>query len=237
MKKSNQCQRKCRGFTLIEILLSVTIVAFLAGSLYAVFAAGFKLDHRSRVSFDDLDANRLLSEQLYKDFARAVFYDFRGSFPEKKSFSYNGTEFIFLIEENDQLQWIRYSLAVAPRGQIKETRLGTVTNHNVAVSNVTSTQKSLLTLVRDENDFTHFFNLTDVPQKRTVLNSRVSADSLKFFFVTGLAGSRKLEWGSIWDKNFLPSAVRMSVSVVSEAGISQNLTEDFVLPSGGRDES
>ncbi len=237
MKKSNQQQEKRGGFTLIEVLLTVTIVAFLAGSLYATFAAGLKLDRRAKQSFVDLDENRLLVEQLYKDFGRIVSYDFRGSLPDRKSFSFDGKELIFLVEKDGELQWVRYTLAAVAKGEVKETRLGIVSKRNVAVSNITNTQASLLTLVRDENDFAHFFNSADAPQKRTVLSRRVSADSLKVFFVPVLLGQPKIEWESSWDKSFLPSAVRVSVSIVSESATSQKFTRDFVLPAGGRDES
>ncbi len=225
-----------RGFTLVEILLTVMIVAFLGGSLYAVFAAGLKLDHRAKQSFIDLDENRLLAEQFYKDFGRAVFYDFRGSFPDRKSFSFNGKEFIFLIEDEDQLKWVRYLLVVPSKGQIKQTRLGVVSKRNVAVSNLTSTQASLLNLVRDENDFAHFFTAADEPQKREVLSRRVSEEGMRIFCSPSFAGAQKIDWESSWDKNFLPAAVRVSLSLKAQSGFEKKLVRDYVLPAGGRDE-
>lgn len=225
-----------QGFTLVEILLTVMIVAFLGGSLYAVFAAGLKLDHRAKQSFIDLDENRLLSEQFYKDLGRVVFYDFRGSVPDRKSFSFNGKEFIFLIEDKDQLKWVRYLLVVPAKGQIKQTRLGVVSKRNVAVSNLTSTQASLLDLVRDENDFAHFFTATDEPQKREVLSRRVPEDGMRIFCSPSFTGAQKIDWESSWDKNFLPAAVRVSLSLKAQSGLEKKLVRDYLLPSGGRDE-
>ncbi len=236
MKRNNWILKNRDGFTLVEILLTVSIVAFLGGSLYATFAAGLKLERRAKESFSDLAESRLLFEQLYKDLGRTVMYDFRGSYPDRKSFAFAGEKLIFLIEDQGQLKWVRYRLAIATEGKIKETRLGIKTKRNVAVSNLTSTEESLLTLVREENDFVHFFDLTDTPQKTDVLSARVLSDGWKVSCAPSLGTMPKIEWESNWEKNFLPAAVRVSVSIKSRSSIAQKLTRDFILPSGGRDE-
>lgn len=236
MKRSSVPLKNRGGFTLIEILLTAMIVAFLAGSLYATFTAGFKLDSRAKKSFLGLDQQRLFFEQLNKDFGRAVCYDFRGSLADRKSFSSNGKELIFLIEDHEELKWIRYALVVAEKTHIKETKLGVVTKVNVAVSNVTATSSNVFNLVRDENDFNHFFDSDTLPQKRDVLLKNVFEDGCKVFFSEIFSGQPNIEWQSNWDKDFLPYAVRIKISMVSDSAVKKTFSRYFILPSGGRDE-
>ncbi len=236
MKKNEPVFVNGQGFTLIEMLLSVMIIAFLAGSLYATFAAGLKIESRTKQSFQDIDEERLILEQLYKDLGRAAAYDFRGSFPDRKSFTFKTLELVFLIDDNHELKWVRYMLVPLEQGHVKETRLGVTSTRNVAVTNVTSAESRVMTLVRDENDFVHFFDMTDVPQRREVLSRRLIEKGWEVLVAASIATQPKMEWKPEWQEVFLPAAIRVNVSTQSRAGSVRKWTRDFILPSGGRDE-
>lgn len=225
-----------RGFTFVEVLLTVMIVATMAASLYGVFAAGMKLQRRARQSFSDLDAKRIIGEQLLKDLGRAVFYDFRGSLPDRKCFNGESGQLIFLIEDKDGLFWVRYLLASPESGRVQETRLGEVSDHNIAVTMTTSRQSAELDFVRDKNDFVHYFSDSTPAQKRESLGPRVAEQGLQFFYKASLTGDSQKEWVTSWQEAFLPAAVRVSVQLKNENGTINTISRDVLLPAGGHDE-
>ncbi|MCB9757583.1 MAG: prepilin-type N-terminal cleavage/methylation domain-containing protein [Candidatus Omnitrophica bacterium] len=226
-----------QGFTLIEVLISVMIIAFMAGSLYATFAAGLKLERRARQSFQDIGETRLIIEQLTRDFGRVVYYDFTGSFADKKSFAVDETHLTFVIDDAGQLRWIRYSLVREDFGKVKTTQLGITSSRNVAVSTVSSTEDHLLTLVREENDFSPALSLTDDFQEREVLTKRVVDKGWNLSFASTLESQPKMEWQTDWANDYMPAAVRMSLSIQSASGEIKKIVRDFILPAGGRRES
>lgn len=236
MKRISRFKKNYQGFTFIEILIAVSIVAFLGASLYATFAAGLKLDRRAKQSFADLAQMRLILDQLDKDFGRIVNYDFRGSYPDQKSFFFDKEKLVFLIEQDGKLKWVRYRLAALDKGEIKQTRLGVVTKRNISVTNLTSSQASLRRLVREEHDFFDFLGSRDVPQTTVLLSQRVSEDGWKIQCAPSLVAMPKIEWNSAWDKSFLPAAVKISFSFNYQGLRIKNLTRDFIIPFGGQDE-
>ncbi|MCB9771464.1 MAG: prepilin-type N-terminal cleavage/methylation domain-containing protein [Candidatus Omnitrophica bacterium] len=225
-----------QGFTLIEILLAVMIVVLLAGSLYATFAAGFKLDRYSKQVFRDLDENRTIMEQLHRDFGRAVSYDFRGSFPDKKTFFTDDTTLLFFIDNGKQIRWVRYHLLVPEKDKIIETRLGTVSKRNETVSMFSSTESGLRTLVRDEGDFLSFFDQNVKPDRSEVLSRRMTEKGFVVSCARTIEGQPAIEWRVGWNEDFLPAAVRVNVSFETQEGLIKDFKRDFILPAGGHDE-
>lgn len=237
MKIHNSLFVNRRGFTLIEVLLAVMIIVSIAGSLYVTFAAGLKLERRVHQSFQDVGESRLIMEQLYRDLARVVDYDFSGSFPEQKSFEAGQTYFSFVIDDQGKLKWIRYAVIVPDAGQIQTTRLGISSARNVAISTVSSTDIRLLALIRQESDFIPSSALADYFEQRAVLTNRVVEGGWKVSFALTLKNQPKIEWTTSWEHDFVPAAVRVSLSVRSENGQVKEFVRDFVLPTGGRHES
>ena len=236
--KRNKLFCVCRGFTLIEILLTVMIVALIGGSLYAVFAAGFKLDHRIKQSFIDLDESRFIIEQMERDLGRAVFYDFRGSFPEQKAFLDNGVALIFIIDDGRQLRWVRYHVGLEQKGKVESTQLGVTTSRNVAASNINTTEKSLQALVRDEGDLSGLFIPDQEPQpdKSEVLTHRIADKGWDLSYAPAVTAQAKVEWRSDWKEDYLPGAVRLNFALQNEKGQIERFVRDFLLPAGGRSE-
>jgi prepilin-type N-terminal cleavage/methylation domain-containing protein len=237
MKISKLLSSDQQGFTLIEILLAVMIIAFMAGSLFATFAAGLKLERRAQQSFQDLGERRLIIEQLTRDLGRVVYYDFTGSFADKKSFVVDETHLTFVIDDAGQLKWVRYSLDTEDAGKVKTTQLGITSSRNVAVSTVSSTEVRLLTLAREENTFVPSFVLTDPFERKEILTARVAGRGWQFSFAGTLVSQPKIEWQTDWEHDYLPAAVRMSLSIKSANGEVKKIVRDFVLPAGGRRES
>lgn len=237
MKMSKILFADQRGFTLVEILLAVMIIAFMAGSLFATFAAGLKLERRAQQSFQDIGERRLIIEQLTRDLGRIVYYDFSGSFSDKKSFTVDATHFAFVIDDEGQLKWVRYSLVAEDAGKVKTIQLGITSKRNVAVSTVSSTDVRLLTLVREENDFDPSFVLTDSFEQKEMLTARVADQGWQFSFASTLESQTKIEWQTNWENDYLPAAVRVNISIKSASGEIKKIVRDFVLPAGGRRES
>lgn len=239
----------CRGFTLIEVLLATLIVAFIGVSLYATFVAGIKLDDRIKKEFVDLDESRIISEQLARDLGRAVSYDFRGSFVDKKSFFDNGNGLIFVIDDNGRLRWVRYSVVADQGGQVRSTQIGGTSKKNVAVANSFTTAASLKTLVRDEGGFVQLFaSVSDpasseketsdlIPEKREVLTSRIANEGWKILYAPSFTAQGKIEWRSDWKEDFLPAAVRLNFSLSPQGQGKKEEPKDFkrdyILPAGG----
>lgn len=236
MNKRDMARFNRQGFTLVEILLAVMIVVMLAGSLYATFAAGLKLDHRSKQVFRDLDESRTIMEQLYRDFGRTVSYDFRGSFPDKKTFFADNTTLLFFIDNGEQMRWVRYQLLVPEKGKIAETRLGTVSKRNETVTLFSSIESGLRTLVRDEGDFLSFFDQNVKPDRSEVLSRRMTEKGFVVSCARTIEGQPAMEWSVGWNEDFLPAAVRVQVSFKTQEGLIKDFTRDFLLPAGGHDE-
>jgi len=236
MKKNDPARH---GFTLIEVLLAAMIVAMMGGTLYATFAAGFKLDHRIKQTFLDLDDSRIIIEQLHRDLGRAVNYDFRGSLPEQKAFFDNDEALIFVIDDGQQLRWVRYQIVADQKGQVNSTQLGSTTAKNIAVSNISTKERTLLTLVRDEGDFSQLLLIEQVlaPDKSEVLTKRIADKGWENFYAPTVTSQAKTEWRKEWKENYLPGAFRVSFSLQNEKGQIKKITSDFLLPAGGRDET
>jgi prepilin-type N-terminal cleavage/methylation domain-containing protein len=227
-----------RGFTLIEVLLTVMIVALIGGSLYATFAAGFKLDHRIKESFADLDESRIVSEELRRDLGRVVSYDFSGSFPEQKAFVDNDEEFLFVIDDGRQLRWVRYRLVDEQKGEVHSTELGTTSKKNIAVTEIVTTEETLQMLAREEGDFVQLFDPAKaiVPDKSEILTKRIADQGWKILYAPSVTPQAKTEWRSGWKEDLLPAAVRVNLTLQNEKGQIKKIVSDFLLPAGGHNE-
>jgi prepilin-type N-terminal cleavage/methylation domain-containing protein len=115
-----------KGFTLLEIMIAVTLVALMAAGIWAVFRTGISAWSRGTASIDTSQSHRIIQDLLRKQVASA----FPATAPVDPTFQnvtypiFKGTEtdfqFVSLdslyFQESPGLTWVRYQLSQASEG-------------------------------------------------------------------------------------------------------------------------
>ena len=231
-----------RGFTLIEILLALSLISILAGSLYATYAAGIQIHKRaqkietwSRAAFWSFDAMALDLENMlpYRD------PDAPAETPDD-FFEGTSSGLKLLRASEAGFKEVRYFLKDPDYGTVHKVIVGRRATASHVPVHVLRTEENLRVqlLVREERAFPSEDGQTDVPlgEGLEILNRYVLKDSLKFFFaeVTRGSGQDDVHWETAWKKTAFPSLVRVEMTLVNPQSPEEtvDLQKDIFIPSG-----
>ena len=171
-----------KAFTLVELLLALSLAAVVMAALYSIFFAGSKLFQRAspqnQVSFK---AYRIL-EDLSRELEGAVSYDTSQSYPQMKIFSCEDNTIQFLNPTDEGLKVVRYFLENVSQAGWSGTKIGQTYKKNVKTEvNSIKADFTKENLVREEESLVEFLNADGKPEgKRKILNKSVRQGSLKF---------------------------------------------------------
>lgn len=219
------------GFTLVEVLLAVVIFSVVGLSLYGSFAAGTRLNRKLESTLRlQRDAVWTL-ERIARDMENMVDYDFRNSYPELKSFSVEPGSVAFLVPSEQGLKAVRYQLQRSKNGEIRETRIGSMTRENVAVTEQKTIDRRENVMVREEQDFFSFVSKGFEGAAAEVLLKPLVDDSFKISFLQSQGQEQSEgEWSETWERG-IPRGARILLTI-DDGNAEKTFQRVVLVPQG-----
>jgi prepilin-type N-terminal cleavage/methylation domain-containing protein len=222
------------GFSLIELLLGVSLFSVVALSAYGTFFAGVKLSRYAREADTSSREIRWAFDLISRELENAVFYDFSGSYPQRSAFEGRGDQITFILAEGNGLKAVSYYLAAPEDGAIHKI---IVTERHARNRDVTIRNKQFDRahyLVRKEMDFVDYLDETStVSPSVEIITARVKESGLRFSY--GYAGEDGLIWKDAWQGGgSIPQAVRVEMDALPAAEQQSPLKvlRDIFIPHG-----
>lgn len=234
MKKMPTCNR---AFTLIELLLAISMFSIISLSLYVTFSNGLNLDREAKQVEDVYRESGWVLNTLEHDLQNMVpFYP-----PEREReriHSFEGTKekCAFFLESNDGLKQVIYYLKEPDFDHIHKVIVGKVTIPREIVVSSEETRKTKF-LVREERDFPFVENEQDenFPGEIEILSRFVEEDTFLFAYaqVEDTSEDDGLVWQDKWEERYPPAALRIQMKL--GAGAEEMLpliSRDILIPLG-----
>ena len=223
-----------RGFTLIEVLLALSLLSIVAVCLFSLFMSGIKLSQRFQKQGNTYRDFRWPFDVIEKDLMNVTAYEFRSSYPDLSSLTGEKDALTFLIPTDEGLKAVRYYLEVPSRGRVHKVIIGETYTKNVDIVNKTEKESAVYSLIREEKDFVDYVNDSKHAKvnKKTVADN-IKEDGLKLSYASFDVQNKKLSWNDTWHLASLPSAVRieMDIAAASAPEGKVSLRKDVVIPS------
>ncbi|MDD5670591.1 MAG: prepilin-type N-terminal cleavage/methylation domain-containing protein [Candidatus Omnitrophica bacterium] len=194
-----------RGFTLVEFLIVVTIIGFLAGVIYITLARGLELWHRANQERPELNVE-IFFEKITQDIRNAFIYEekpFEGAKREMKFYS------------------------VSPLRNIKKGKVMETLSQPAKIRY--AFDSSAKTIKREICGYPHIlYDDLDPPETKIVLDN-VLGCAISYYEPS----KRKTVgvWHSQWLKDYLPQAIKISVDV--QGYDKKKMTKIIPVPAGG----
>lgn len=206
-------KRKGRGFTLVELLLALTIFAIVAATVYNTFASGLKLQERSSGRHKIYQEARWAMSVMARDLEQLIQYDFSRSYPELKSFVGSSDKWQGIVPSAQGLTLVRYHLQELPQGSVYQTIVGEKYSGNktVVVSLREEAQRPQM-LIREESPLVDYFRgvSASAESQSDVLCAHIKEGSLKFYYPYAAdEEAARIEWKQEWPSDSIPQAVRV----------------------------
>ncbi len=225
------------GFTLIEILLGLTIFSIIAASLYGTFSSGIQLSRRSD------DTNRiyreamLIFDRLSSDLQNMQYYSFDNSYPQLAAFSGESDKITLIIATDKGLKSVSYFLRDPQNDFVYKTIVAKRASRPQAIIVNYEEKDSRELLVREEKSFVDFLQQSpESSQDREIFSSRIQEGSLKFSYVylKKQGETTEVVWQDTWSSHYLPSGVRVTLTFTNSEKSKGpvTLTRDIFAPAG-----
>lgn len=233
-----------RAFTLIELLLALSIFAVVALCVYGTFWAGVRLNQRSEGESAAYHQIRLTLDLMSVDLENAVPYDFTSSYPEKTAFTGEKDAITFFSPTGKGLKVIRYYLDSPRQGVVHKVVIGATHERNVdIIADYREQEVQLRDLVREEWDLPDYLGGTTGEHHLTeVVANNIGENSLKFSYgymliPAGNEGNQTddvYEWRGKWTQGDIPLMVRVEMDffLPGPAGRMITMCKDVLIPQG-----
>ncbi len=226
-----------RAFTLIELLLALSIFAMAALCVYGTFWAGVKLSQRSEGESAAYHQIRLALDLMAVDLENTVPYDFTSSYPEKSAFMETNDAVTFFLATGKGLKVIRYYLDSPEGGRVHKVVVGARHDRNVdTLADYREQEVRLRNLMREEWDFPEYVSgVAAEGHEVEVIAANVAENSLKFFYGYALSPEADTyEWRAAWTENGIPAMVRIEMDFLLTGPAQRMITtrKDVFIPHG-----
>lgn len=224
-----------RAFTLVELLLGVTIFAVIAVCLYATFSSGFRLSEQSEKNNKTYREIRWVLELMTQDLENMVPYDFLRSYPDRKAFEGDKDKIVLLLAEEGGLKAIRYFLSQAKRDEVKKTIIGKTYKKNVNQTVSFKQEENKYYLIRESIPFLDYLEGISDDDNQEVLSKDIAPDGLGFSFayLKEEEGS-DIIWKDSWEQDYIPFGVHIEIKFVSLENNKEPfmVSRDVLVPAG-----
>ncbi|MBZ0166263.1 MAG: prepilin-type N-terminal cleavage/methylation domain-containing protein [Candidatus Omnitrophica bacterium] len=238
MKRSRQ------AFTLIELILGLSLLTVVMLTIYSVFWGGIRLGYKAESAQDIYRQAYWSLDIMTRELENMVRYSFKESYPEKSCFIGAKDKITFISPTPDGLKIIRYYLLAEDYGTVHKT----IVNYNsykknVRVSERDHTAEATKILVRQEMDFARYVNEDGAEDKLTddddleVIAVRVKADGLRFSYgsmeSSEEGGAGAYTWLEEWGSTELPLGVKIELDLVAPEESEQvvHFTKEALIPT------
>jgi type II secretory pathway pseudopilin PulG len=224
-----------KSFTLLELLLGLSIFALISLCIYSVFSGGLQLNDRSQRQGEIYREARWSLTLMAKELENMVPYDFANSYPDLAPFVGGKDSISFILSTGEGLKVVGYYLASPQRDAIFQTIIGSTYSKNVTVTNkfVESTQAQYL--VRSEKDFVAYLNDQSLEDAEIeVISQNVKDGGLRFSYgFLQDEESTVVFWQDSWSFNDIPLNVRIEIDFLyPEEERVLTTQRDVLIPPG-----
>ncbi len=231
------------GFTLIEMLLGINLLALIMVCAFTTYSAGTKMHQRARAYTHLYREVYLTLETLARELENMRPYDFSRSYPRQKAFQGTRDRLTFLTGSAQGLRVVSYYLVEAEVTRLHEILVKQKQSRNVTVTSGSVTARREKYLVREERAWLDYL-MSDTlqPDKAVVLCTGIQAGGLRFFYASRSRGSPdKWQWGRTWDQDTLPGMVKIEIDQEARASSQtvgraeteklKTLTREVLIPA------
>jgi type II secretory pathway pseudopilin PulG len=230
-------RRSLTGFTLVEVLLGFLIFSVLALVLYSTFFSGLKIQKRSNEQGAMHHQLKMTLDMITRELEQSIHFDFSNLSPSLKSFEGAARQITFLtIDKEGVIKRISYYLEDKDKVHIYQTLIGQHSQNNVSVVNKKSEDVPLVVLMRREEPFVDVLSGRPSSDLREeVLLDHIQRNSFSFLYAyLEPAKAESLSWQDVWDKDYLPSGIRIRLMLIplNENEKSITVQKDIYNPIG-----
>ncbi len=224
--------RRLKAFTLIELLLGLTIFSMIALIIYGTFSGGLLINERSEGQGEVTRESKISLELMAKELENMVPYDFSVSSAEETAFKGEENKISFIVPTDNGLKRISYYLLSPEQRQIKTTVMGKTYKKNVSVITKQEETSRLKYLVREEADFKSSGNSSQDTQIE-ILATHVTEDGLRFSYAyIEDETSQEITWKNEWKLQDIPLSVRIEINFLKSSKGDLRVVKDVLIPSG-----
>jgi prepilin-type N-terminal cleavage/methylation domain-containing protein len=219
------------GFTLIEVLLAVTLLAVVGVTLSSVYYNGVVISRKGK------STSRLQTQLMWafmalqEDFHAAVPLVSERLDPEFFAFDGQSAELKFLIHKDNQLYVVYHKSIRESRDVIAQTRLGVSSERNVSVqTGETGGEDERWLWVRSERLLIDVLKQKSVEEFEEVLLRGLEQPVSWFFYNQQDAGTDR--WLNQWQGDQPPRGLKVSMVYSDTEQSALNIEKMFVQPAG-----
>lgn len=234
MKKNLPNRRT--AFSLIELLLALSIFSVIALSLYSTFAAGLSLSRRSEQTDEVYRQVRWTLEKVSAELENMVNYDFSSSYSDQLAFVGDEDKVTFIVPAQAGLKVVAYYLQPLDFGSVYKTMIGKHYSRNVDMVFLREQRADLEALLREEVDFVDYLSAVSPETKDvSVLHSKIKKGGLKFLYAyREVSGEEvKIVWKDKWDQKGIPAALQVELTFIDpERQEPVSVRKNIFIPTG-----
>ncbi|MBF0384387.1 MAG: prepilin-type N-terminal cleavage/methylation domain-containing protein [Candidatus Omnitrophica bacterium] len=225
-----------KSFTMIELLLALSIFAVIASGVYSIFWSGLKLSHRAQLKTSVYKEARLAINLMTRELENMLYYDFGEKYPNKASFFGTESSISFLTESDEGLKAVSYYLVSPSDGTAHTVIIGDIYKKNVAFEIKDEKLERLNFLVREEKLFVDYLNNAEGQSgSLEVVSANVKEGGLKFSYGYSAGGDNtSIVRKGTWKGKYIPSDVRMEIDFINrlDPKRSMNIKRGVLISTG-----
>ena len=204
--------KRFRGFTLVELLLGLTIGAIIGVSVYNMFWSAMKLDDKLRRVHDNYLEVLMADQALTHDLENAVDLDFSASYPDAVIFIGQKQEFSFLTQTPAGIKHVRYYSGLINQGNTTKIMIGRVINPSSRITAYSRESLPVEFLLRQESSLADWLNETANETHTQIVAAGLKKGSFNCQYAPSpkdlhTSGSTGIVYTDAWDEKGLPLAV------------------------------
>ena len=204
--------KRLKAFTLVELLLGLTIGSIILLSVYNMFWQATKLDDKMRHVHENYSEVLMADQALSHDLENAIPMDLSGSYPDAKIFDGQKTEFSFLTQTPKGIKRVRYYSGLWDQGAVSRSMIGRVVNESGNAGSYSRGSIPVEFLLREESSLADWLNDTANDTSIQIVAAGIKKESFNCHyarFVKNLytEGSKSIEYKDAWEDKGLPMSV------------------------------
>ncbi len=225
-----------KAFTLLELLLGLSIFSLVATGVYSTYFVGIRLSERAQSQNMVISEINWSLQALSHELESMTFYNFEKSYEDKQAFLGKDDEVAFLLKKDNELYRVRYYLDSSEYGSVVTTEIGKTYTKNVKVENKDVGQERTYNLMREQTLFRDFLSggSSGAVQKE-IISSHVKSQGLSLSY--GYFQSKDDEdiiFKDQWGQSGIPMHVKLEVEFNwGQKDVNNTvLQKDILIPHG-----
>jgi len=240
-KKNQKTKRKfsesrcLRSFTIIELLLGMSIFSLIMLCVYGAFYSGVKMSHRSGKQQKIYREARFSFDLISRELENMAPFHYLEDGEQQIVFVGDHDQITFVYPTEKGLKAVSYFLETPEKSSIHKVIIGKRYKKNVkVVSKYTQESSQIDFLMRQEKDFSEYFSdgskesmLEEIIATKTVENG------LRFFYgYLQSEESQEIVWDEKWTESEIPMYVRLEMDFLLEDENVLTLSRNVLIPTG-----